>query len=87
MEAVIKDNVVVDYPASETSIRMFWSDVEYAREPPDTGTWLTSVSEGAPPPEYDPETEMLVERVPELNNGRFRRRWSVIHKPENPFGS
>lgn len=86
MEAVIKDNVVVDYPASETSIRMFWPDVEYAREPPATGTWKTSVAEGTPP-EYDPETEKLVEKVPELSNGRFRRRWSVIPKPENPFGS
>jgi hypothetical protein len=75
MEAVIKDNVVVDYPASETSIRMFWSDVEYE----------TSVAEGTPP-EYDPETEMLVEKVPELNNGRYRRRWSVEPIPQSPFG-
>ena len=86
MEAVIKDNVVVDYPASETSIRMFWSDVEYAREPPATGTWKTSVAEGTPP-EYDPETEMLVERVPELSNGRFRRRWSVEPIPQSFFES
>ena len=85
MEAVIKDNVVVDYPASETSIRMFWSDVEYAREPPATGTWRTHVAEGTLP-EYDPETEMLVEKVPELNNGRFRRRWSVEPIPQSPFG-
>ena len=86
MEAVIKDNVVVDYPASETSIRLFWSDVEYAREPPATGTWKTDVAEGTPP-EYAPETGILVEQVPELSNGRFRRRWSVEPKPENLFES
>jgi hypothetical protein len=86
MEAIIKDNVVVDYPASETSIRLFYPDVEYAREPPATGTWRTDVAEGTPP-EYDPDTEMLIEKVPELSNGRFRRRWSVEPIPQNPFES
>lgn len=86
MKAIIKDNVVVDWPASETSIRLFYPDVKYAREPPATGTWKTDVTKSTPP-KYDPDTEMLIEKVPELSNRRFRRRWSVVPIPQNPFES
>ena len=39
---------------------------------------------GSPKPEYDPETEMVVEGQPKRRRGKWRKTWTVVERPPVP---
>ena len=83
MYATLKDGAIDDYPLSLPDLRRAWPLVNFPLSPSAEDLLPLGIVEviTGVQPEYDPDTQTVVEQAPVLDAGQWRERWAVQEVP------
>lgn len=83
MYAILKDGVIDNYPLSLPDLRRAWPLVNFPMDPAPEDLLPLGIVEviAGVQPEYDPDTQTVVELSPVLDAGQWRENWAVREVP------